>query len=104
MGMTNVPGLLPVLVVMAAVAAAPAVVAQEKPAPLIAEACFGCHGPGAAGQGGVPGLRGYNQAEFIKTWSAFRANERSATIMNRIARGYTDEEIATLADYFSNLK
>lgn len=32
---------------------------------------------------------------------AFRANERPATIMGRIARGYTDAEIAALAAQFA---
>jgi sulfide dehydrogenase cytochrome subunit len=75
-----------------------------KPAPLTAEGCLGCHGPAAKGQDGVPAIRGYDKAEFVKVWAQFRANERPATIMNRIARGYTDEEVAALADYFSSLK
>jgi hypothetical protein len=35
---------------------------------------------------------------------AGRANERPATIMNRIARGNTDAEVADLADCFPNLR
>jgi sulfide dehydrogenase cytochrome subunit len=35
---------------------------------------------------------------------AFRANERPGTIMNRIMRGYSDEELAAAADYFAKLK
>jgi cytochrome c553 len=37
-------------------------------------------------------------------WEEFRNNQRpAATIMPRIARGYSEAEIATLADYFSSL-
>jgi sulfide dehydrogenase cytochrome subunit len=32
---------------------------------------------------------------------AFRANERPGTIMGRIARGYSDAEIAAIAAYFA---
>jgi sulfide dehydrogenase cytochrome subunit len=31
----------------------------------------------------------------------FRADQRPATIMNRIARGFTDAELAQLAAYFA---
>ena len=33
-----------------------------------------------------------------------RANERPGTIMGRIARGYTDAEIAAIADHFSRIR
>ncbi len=35
---------------------------------------------------------------------AFRAGQRSATVMDRIAKGFTDDEIRQLATYFSALK
>ena len=36
--------------------------------------------------------------------AAFRANERQGTIMNRIARGYTDAEIAAMASHFAAIR
>jgi sulfide dehydrogenase cytochrome subunit len=36
--------------------------------------------------------------------AAFRANERPGTIMGRIARGYTDAEIAAMADHFASIR
>lgn len=84
---------------------APALAQQPPaPAPLIAQGCAGCHGQAGVGAGGTPAIAGTDRAAFLATWAAFRANERPATIMNRIARGYTDAEVAALADYFSNLK
>ncbi len=73
-------------------------------APAIALACASCHGPNGAGQGSIPPIAGHDRAAFVQSWAAFRANERPATIMNRIARGYTDAEVAELADYFSSLR
>lgn len=32
---------------------------------------------------------------------AFKADTRDGTVMNRIAKGYSEEEIAVLADYLS---
>jgi sulfide dehydrogenase cytochrome subunit len=76
-----------------------------KPAPLLAQACAGCHGQNGEGQGGTPILAGYDKAAFVRVWSEFRANQRpAATIMGRIARGYSEEDVAALADYFSSIK
>lgn len=72
-------------------------------APLVAEGCIGCHGPNGAGAGAVPGLAGRDRAELVALMAAFRANERPATIMGRIARGYTEAEIAAAADHFARL-
>ena len=90
---------LPLLSGLAALllAATPAV-AQ---APLAAEGCYGCHGPGGAGAGGIPAIAGRDAAELRAAMLAFRANERPATIMGRIARGYTDAEIAAVAEHFA---
>jgi len=70
-------------------------------APLVAEGCLGCHGPGGAGAGGIPAIAGRDAAELRAQMAAFRANERPATIMGRIARGYTEAEIAAAADHFA---
>jgi cytochrome subunit of sulfide dehydrogenase len=79
-------------------------VMADEPAPLIAQSCAGCHGQAGAGMGATPSIAGYNRDEFIQTWHEFRQGERFATIMTRIARGYTEEEVAELADYFSSLR
>jgi cytochrome c553 len=52
----------------------------------------------------VPRIAGFNRDQFIARWAAFRAKQRPATIMDRVASGYTDAEVAVLADYFSKLK
>lgn len=81
-----------------------AAVAEEHAAPLIAQGCAGCHGQAGAGEGAVPEIAGYDRDAFLAVWAEFRAGERPATIMNRIVPGYTDEEVAALADYFSSLE
>ena len=84
--------------IAALVLAAPA---WAQNAPLAAQACLSCHGANGAGQGGVPGLAGRDRAELVAMMAAFRANERPATIMGRITRGYSEAEIAASAEYFS---
>jgi cytochrome subunit of sulfide dehydrogenase len=72
-------------------------------APLAAQGCLGCHGAAGGGVFLVPGLAGRPAAELVAAMTAFRANERPATIMGRIARGYTDAEIAAIAAHFAAL-
>jgi cytochrome subunit of sulfide dehydrogenase len=96
-------GMVPLALAAATAVGAQAVGADEA-APLIAQSCAGCHGQDGAGQGEMPAIAGYDRDEFLQVWAEFRADERPATIMNRIAPGYTDEEVEALADYFASLR
>jgi sulfide dehydrogenase cytochrome subunit len=87
---------------LAVAVAHPAMADQHTP--LIAQGCAGCHGQSGEGAGAIASIAGYNREEFLQTWAEFRAGERQATIMTRIARGYTEAEVAELADYFSSLR
>ncbi|MBQ1203460.1 MAG: c-type cytochrome, partial [Loktanella sp.] len=80
------------------------IVSAEEAAPLIAQSCAGCHGQAGVGQGASPVLAGYDAEEFVRVWEEFRANERPATIMHRIAPGFTEDEVAELAAYFASLR
>ncbi len=94
---------LPALLLTLALSSVAPVVAAE-PAPLAAEACLGCHGPdGRGGAGAIP-IAGRDKAEIAAILLAFRANERPGTIMGRVARGYTDAEIAAVADHYSRIR
>jgi sulfide dehydrogenase cytochrome subunit len=75
--------------------------AGAEAAALLAQGCLGCHGPGGSGSGGIPAIAGRPAAEVRDLMRAFREDERPATIMNRIARGYTDPEIAAIARHFA---
>jgi cytochrome c553 len=77
-----------------AVLASPAALASEPP--LAALSCAGCHGAAP-----VPPIAGRPAAELVQQMQAFRANERPGTIMGRIARGYTDAEIAAIAAFLA---
>ncbi|MBP0466625.1 c-type cytochrome [Roseomonas sp. PWR1] len=94
--------ILPAALLALAATIAPA--AAQGPAPLAAEGCIGCHGPDGRGvAGGIP-IAGRDRAELVAIMTAFRANERPGTIMGRIARGYTDAEIAAVAEHFSRIR
>jgi sulfide dehydrogenase cytochrome subunit len=87
-----------------AIAAAALPAHAQGPAPLAAEGCLGCHGPDGRGATGVAAIAGRDRAELTAIMLAFRANERPGTIMGRIARGYTEAEIAAMADHFSRIR
>jgi len=68
----------------------------------IASACFGCHGAGGFGGAAIPPVILGVPPEYIETsLKAFRDGSRPSTIMQRIAKGYSDEDIAAVAKYFS---
>lgn len=67
----------------------------------LANACTSCHGLEGRSLGAVPTLAGQPLDDLIAKLKAFKEGTAEATIMNRLARGYSDEEIAALAAYFS---
>jgi sulfide dehydrogenase cytochrome subunit len=70
----------------------------------LARTCFICHGPDGRSAGPIPPLAGLPSEHIAKQMSAFKADKLPATIMNRIAKGYSDEQIARIADFFAAVK
>ncbi len=75
----------------------------QQPAYLAAN-CANCHGTDGRSAGGIPPLAGLEPALFIERMNTFKSGTRPATVMHQIAKGYTDEQIAVLARYFSRQK
>lgn len=75
----------------------------EKGVRSLAASCAACHGTGGRVVPGSPvqGLAGRPRDELVQLMGAFKRGERPATLMHQIAKGYGDDEIAALADYFS---
>jgi cytochrome subunit of sulfide dehydrogenase len=69
----------------------------------LAATCAACHGTeGRAVEGaGMVALAGYPKASLIAQMQAFRDGSRSTTVMHQIARGYSEQQIETLATYFA---
>ncbi len=78
---------------LALLVAAPAY-AQE--APPGASTCLGCHAP-TRSDAAIPSLRGRDAAEVAAAMRAFREGTRPATLMDRLARGFTEEETQAIA-------
>ncbi len=69
---------------------------------MLVNTCVGCHGPNGSSLGpATPSIAGMSKFAFIQAMQEAKNNERPTTIMGRIARGYTDQEIEMMADFFS---
>lgn len=73
-------------------------------ASMLAHSCFSCHGTYGTGSLKIPELKGLDREDFKATMQGFKQGTEQSTIMGRHAGGYTDEEIALLADYFAGLE
>ena len=73
------------------------VMADERPGDNLAAACTSCHGVGGRSSTAIPPLIGRDAAEITDALRAFRSGEREGTIMGRIAKGYTDQQIRDLS-------
>ncbi|MCP5137062.1 MAG: c-type cytochrome [Gammaproteobacteria bacterium] len=70
----------------------------------IARTCFGCHGVDGVSRGAAPPLKGLPASYLEQAMTNFKSGARPATIMDRIAKGYSEGEIKAMADYFASLK
>lgn len=87
-----------VFLLLAMVAAAPA--AAQTAAPPGAASCSGCHMPVSRAGMAVPPLRGRAPDEIVAAMRAFRTSERSPTVMDRIAKGFSDDEAQAIAAWY----
>jgi sulfide dehydrogenase cytochrome subunit len=90
------------LPLMAMLAASTAAAAEREPVAM-ADACASCHGTDGRSQGAIPTLAGMSAAAFVAKMAAFRSGDCQATVMDRIAPGFSPAEIDQLADYFAGL-
>jgi cytochrome c553 len=69
----------------------------------MAAGCAMCHGtqgrvaPGST----VPGLAGRAKDEIVQAMAAFKSGARPATVMHQIAKGFGDDEVAAIAEFFA---
>lgn len=66
--------------------------------------CNGCHGTDGNSKGSIPSIKGIPAETISKAMRDFRDDKRTATVMNRHAKGYSDGEIKLIAEYFASKK
>jgi cytochrome c553 len=82
--------------------AAAAVASAEPPAGAVS--CSGCHPTSSRVSSPVPRLAGQDRAAIVRAMQEFRSGQRAGTVMDRIAKGFTDDEIQALAAWFAAQK
>jgi sulfide dehydrogenase cytochrome subunit len=82
---------------------AAAVVASAEP-PVGAAACSGCHPTSTRLASPVPRLIGLDRPAIVRAMQDFRSGQRAATVMDRISKGFTDEEIQAIAAWYATQK
>jgi sulfide dehydrogenase cytochrome subunit len=79
--------------------------ADELSAPdgeMLAHTCAACHGThGHFDNDYMPPLAGMSEERFVTSMIAFREGSRPATIMDRVARAFSDAEIEAMAAFFA---
>jgi sulfide dehydrogenase cytochrome subunit len=82
---------------------APAASAKSDPDPIryVAANCANCHGTTGRSSGAMPSIAGLQKPYFVEQMRLFRDGKRPATIMHQISKGYSDQQIEQLADYFA---
>jgi cytochrome subunit of sulfide dehydrogenase len=80
-----------------------AAVAASIPPPGAAP-CTGCHAASAKVETNVPRIAGRSPAEIVAAMEAFRSGQKPATVMDRIAKGFTEAEIRAIADWLGAQK
>ncbi len=95
-------------------------------AEMLSDTCLGCHGPGGVSAGpATPTISGMSELYIIGAMLAYKYDndedkideiieadmdfedveffERTSTVMNRIAKGYSEEEIKVISAHFAGL-
>ena len=74
--------------------------AHAADAPPGASSCSGCHAASKTVETPVPMLTGRKPAELVIAMREFKSGARPGTVMGRIAKGFSDPEIDTIAVWF----
>lgn len=100
--------------------------AEGASASMLADTCLGCHGPNGISEGpATPTISGMSEIYIIGAMLAYKYDNdedkvdaiieadtdledveffaRTSTVMNRIAKGYSEAEIKTLAKHFAEI-
>jgi len=75
--------------------------AAAAEAPPGATSCSGCHAANAGVDSPVPRVVGRNAGELVAQMQAFRSGQRPATVMEQIAKGFSDAEVEAIATWFA---
>jgi cytochrome c553 len=94
----------PALLLAAAVAVLASGASRAQDATLgrnLAATCANCHGTQGSARGVMKVLAGRPAEQIVGAMAGYKSGAQAATVMQQIAKGYTDEQIQQLAAYFA---
>ncbi len=69
---------------------------------MLADNCAGCHGTDGASVGpAIPSIAGMSAIYITDMMNAYKSDDIKSTIMGRIAKGYSEDEIGAMAGYYA---
>ena len=86
---------------LAAVCACPVQAADPHLARNLAATCGNCHGTDGRSVGGMASLAGEPRERLLAKLKAYAAGQAPATIMQQIAKGYSDAQLELIAAWFA---
>lgn len=75
--------------------------ASDTRAFMLAASCFGCHGTDGKSTGSIPALHGKSRNFIVTALQEYKTDASQGTVMNRLAKGYSDEEIELIGEWFA---
>ncbi len=67
----------------------------------LAATCITCHGKNSTGTGTLDGMP---KEQLAQTMKAFKSGARPATLMHQLSKGYSEQQVELIAEYFSKQK
>ena len=67
----------------------------------LAATCANCHNTTGKALTGQPALAGRSKESMIRLLKEFKDGRRPATVMHQLAKGYTDAQLESIAEYFA---
>ncbi|QTQ35282.1 Putative cytochrome c [Aromatoleum petrolei] len=67
----------------------------------LAANCTPCHSADTPEPSAIPRIAGLPAAKILHRLQAFRTGEAPATVMHQIVRGYSDQELALIANHLA---
>ena len=90
-----------ILAILLFVSAMPLAEATPTTSPPGAALCSGCHPTSKSVNTLVPRLVGRSAAEIEAAMQEFRTGQKRANVMDRIAKGFSADEIAAIAAWYA---
>ena len=67
----------------------------------LAATCTYCHGTDGRSAGGTVALAGMPKEQLAQAMKAFKSGARPATVMHQLSKGYTEQQVEQIGEYFS---